>query len=172
MKSDLKPILSARDIASIVGTLAGRISADYASKDPVLVVVLKGAFVFAADLVRRLDMPFEVDFIQTASYGKKTSPATEVLITRDITTDIKGRDVIVVEGIVDSGKTVRSLLHYFSAKGPSSVRLCSLLVRDTLAPDVNVDYFGTKVGPGFVAGYGMDCGEHYRNLPGVYLVVC
>jgi len=172
MKTNLKPILSAQEIESVVEGLATRIKADYASKDPVLIVVLKGAFVFAADLARKLDMPFEVDFIQTASYGKKTSPATEVLITRDITTDIKGRDVVIIEGIVDSGKTVRSLLHYFNAKGPSSIRLCSLLVRDTLSPDVTVDYFGMMVGHGFVAGYGMDCGEHYRNLPGVYMVTC
>ncbi|MBI5971519.1 MAG: hypoxanthine phosphoribosyltransferase [Deltaproteobacteria bacterium] len=170
MNSNLKPILSAQEIESIVETLAARVNADYASKDPVLVGVLKGAFVFVADLVRRLDIPFEVDYIQTASYGKKTGPATEVLITRDMTTDIKGRDVIIVEGIVDSGKTVRALLHYFNAKGPLSVRLCSLLVRDTLAADITIDYFGTRIGHGFVAGYGMDYKEHYRGLSGIYIV--
>lgn len=170
MKNNLKEILSPQEIESVVGGLAARIKADYASKDPVLVGVLKGAFVFVADLARRLDMPLEVDFIQTASYGKKTSQATEVLITRDITTDIKDRDVIIVEGIVDSGKTVRSLLHYFNAKGPSSVKLCSLLVRDSLAPDIHIDYFGAKVGAGFVAGYGMDCREGYRGLSGIYML--
>ncbi len=159
------------EIAGIVGRLSGAIRADYAGKDPVLIGVLKGAFVFMADLVKALDgMELEVDFIQAASYGERDEPSHEVLITRDLTMEIKGRHVIVVEGIIDRGLTVHAVLDHLLSKEPASISLCALLLRDSHRTGREVEYSGRRIGEGFVVGYGMDYKGRHRNLPGVWLL--
>ena len=134
-----------------------------------LVGVLKGAFVFLSDLAREIKTDVEIDFIQAASYGKRESPSTEVLITGEIGTDVKGRDIIIVEGIIDRGTTARAVFDYLSTKGPASIKFCSLLVRDSHS-GLTIDYAGRLIGPGFIVGYGMDYKGLHRNLPGICIV--
>ncbi|MBI5809926.1 MAG: hypoxanthine phosphoribosyltransferase, partial [Deltaproteobacteria bacterium] len=131
MKKDLRPIISPEEIHLIVSRLAGEIRRDCASKKPVLIGTLNGAFIFMADLVRALDMPLEADFIQASCYSGCDTPSPVVSIIKDITTDIKGRDVVVVEDIIDRGNTAGAVIGHLKAKGPASLRLCSLLVRET-----------------------------------------
>ncbi|MFQ5736359.1 MAG: phosphoribosyltransferase [Thermodesulfobacteriota bacterium] len=171
MTEALEPFISPEEVGALVSEIAARLRADYAGRDPVLLGVLKGAFVFMADLTRALDaMDMEVDFVQAASYGHRDEPSHEVLITRDVTTEIKGRHVIVVEGIIDRGLTVRAVLDHLGSKGPASLSLCTLLLRDTHRAGREVEYFGRRIGEGFVVGYGMDYKGRYRNLPGVCLL--
>lgn len=164
-----KPHLTASEVKETVQSLAKRIDEDYAGKTPLLVGVLKGAFVFLSDLAREIKTDIEIDFIQAVSYGKRESPATEVLITGEIGTDVKGRDIIIVEGIIDRGTTARAVFDYLSSKGPASIKVCSLLVRDSHS-GLNINYAGRTIGPGFVVGYGMDYKGLHRNLSGVYIV--
>lgn len=166
----LLSFIGAEEIGAIVYRLAKEIRADYKTKNPILIGVLKGASLFLSDLVRALKMPLEMDFIQTSCYGKRDEPCSEVLILRDITSDIKERDIIIVEDIIDRGHTARALIKYLGKKGPSSIKVCSLLVRDGNPHDLDVDYMGKSIGPGFVVGYGMDYKENYRELPGLYLM--
>lgn len=170
MPEDLRLIIGEEDIRVLVRSIAKDMRADFAGRNPVLIGVLKGAFVFLSDLIREIDMPLEVDFIQTSSYGRRDSPASEVVITRDVTAGISGRDVIIVEGIIDRGRTALALIEHLKAKGPATLALCSLLVRHGATAAVCADYTGAGVGEGFVAGYGMDYKERYRNLPGIYII--
>ncbi|HBG46616.1 MAG TPA: hypoxanthine phosphoribosyltransferase [Deltaproteobacteria bacterium] len=166
---DLLPYIPPEGIEEIVKRIAAEISSDYRGRSPVVVGVLKGAFLFISDLVRSLAVDHEVDFIQTACYGMRDVPSEEVLILRDVTTDLKGRDVIIVEDIIDRGHTARALKKYFSDKGAASVKVCALLKRDGGSPEA-ADYLGAVIGRGFVVGYGMDYKERYRGLPGLYLI--
>lgn len=167
----LKLIIPPEEIHIIVDRLANEIRRDYSSKNPVLVGVLKGSFVFMADLVRALEIPVEVDFICATRYGMSKKPTKEAKVIKDISTDVRGRDVIVFEDIIDEGKTMKALLENLNAKHPASIKVCSLLLRGKKTGlDVNVDYLGTTVGEGFVVGYGLDFREHYRHLPGLYII--
>lgn len=170
MENNLTLLIPPGEIKSLVEKIAQGIRADYAAKRPVLIGVLKGAFVFISDLARAAGLPVEVDFVQAASYAGGSKARHEVLIINDITMDINGRDVIVVEGIIDSGRTVKALLEHFSAKAPASIRVCALLSRNGGSSQVRIDYSGKGIDKGFVAGYGMDYKEKYRNLPGIYIV--
>lgn len=156
----------------MVRRLAGEIRADYSSKNPVLIGVLKGASVFLSDLAREIDFPLEIDFVQTSSYGKRSTstPSEKVAVSRELSGEITGRDVIVVDGIIDRGHTVSALLEHLHAKGPASVRICTLLLRDGKAHGFDIDYIGATIRDGFVVGYGMDYREHYRNLPAIYFM--
>jgi len=171
-KSALKRILSSRQVRNTVKSLAVRIRADYGDKRPVLVCVLKGAFVFLADLIREVDMPLEVDFITVSSYGPGRASSGNVQFLRDITTDITGRHVLLVDDIVDSGLTLDELRHHLTRRSPASLRVCALLARRSLLagdPDA-IDYLGRSVPDGFVVGYGIDCGEDYRYLPDIWML--
>lgn len=170
MNDRLKLIYSPVEIQRIVSGLAADIRRDFPAGPPLLIGALKGAFVFMADLIRAMQTDVEVDFIQTASYGRRELPTTEILITRDITSEIEGRHVIIVEGIVDRGHTARAICDYLASKEPASVRLCALLVRGGIKRDIRVDYPGVQIGPGFVVGYGMDYREQYRELAGIHLL--
>lgn len=170
MIDGLKLLMTPDEIRTAVERLAREIRADYASRNPLLVGVLKGAFVFLSDLVRALDMELEVDFIQAASYGKSSAPSKDVLITGDLTAAVKGRDVIIVEGIIDRGETARAVASHIAAKGPASIRLCTLILRDSHSHGLKIDYVGKKIDKGFVVGYGMDYKGRYRNLPGIYTI--
>jgi len=166
---ELKPIISPRKISQTVKRLAREIEKDYASKTPVLIGVLKGSFVFLSDLIKELAMPLEIDFIRAACYGMNDVPSGRVCIAKDIETDIEGRDVIVVEDIVDRGATIRGVMDYLKRKKPSTIKLCALLLKDG-GRSVRVDYLGATVGEGFVVGYGMDYKEKYRNIPGICVI--
>jgi hypoxanthine phosphoribosyltransferase len=162
----LKLLMGREEIRSVVKRLAEEIHDDYARKNPLLVGVLKGSFVFLSDLVRALDMEVEVDFIRVISYGGEVSPGKKVEITKDIETAIRDREVLVVEDISDRGVTVEKIKAHLVGKNPKSVRFCAFLARE----GTKVDYAGKVIEKGFVVGYGLDLREKYRNLPEVYRV--
>jgi hypoxanthine phosphoribosyltransferase len=149
--------------------VAGRgphLAADYAGRDPVLVSVLKGSIIFLADLVRAMPIPLSIDLMEVSSYGSSTESSGQVRILKDLSTSIEGREVLVVEDIIDTGLTLNYLLRYLHDKGPASIRICCLLDKPArrLAP-IEIDYRGFTIADRFVIGYGLDYGERYRNLP-------
>ena len=167
MKDEIREVLfSEQTIAEKVARLGGAIAKDYAEKDPLLVGVLKGSFVFMADLIRNIPIDCEMDFMAVSSYGSGTTTTGAVKITKDLTRDIEGRDVIVVEDILDSGVTLNYLLHYLNNRRPASVKICTLLDKPSRrkAP-VKADYVGFVCPDEFIVGYGLDYDERYRNLP-------
>ncbi len=164
-------LIQESDLAQRVRELAEEISRDYAGRRPLLVACLKGAFVFLADLVRHLRVPVEIDFVRLASYGSGTESCGRVAITKDLETDPQGRDVIVVDDIVDTGETLCYLIHTLRARSPASLRVCALLDKPARRRRaVRVDYLGFTIPDRFVVGYGLDCGEKYRELPFVGIV--
>jgi hypoxanthine phosphoribosyltransferase len=169
MPPTMVPVLSRAEIAQHVNTLAWRISRDYAEKDLVVIGILKGAFIFLADLVRELTIPVEIDFVRLASYGADTSSSGHIQITKEIELDISGRHVLIVEDIVDSGLTIACLLDYLKQFRPKSIRLCALIDK-TERRDVKISthYVGHVVEHGFLVGYGLDFDEKYRALPEIY----
>ena len=149
-----------------IGEIAAEMNRDYAGKEPVLISVLRGSFVFMADLTRKITLPCTVDFMSVSSYGAGTKSSGQVQITKDLSDDIEGRDIIVVEDILDSGNTLSYLLEILKARKPASVKLCTLLDKpDRRVKDVHVDYSGFTIPDEFVVGYGLDYAEKYRNLP-------
>ena len=167
----VRPLIEAAAIDGRITELAAAIDRDYASGDGLVAIgVLKGAVIFFADLVRRLTIPLTLDFFQTSSYGAGTS-AGEIRIKRDIDLSVRGRHVLLVEDIVDTGWTVRTILDLFRFRGAASVKLCALLDKhEAREADVPIDYCGFRIGREFVVGYGLDYGERYRNLPYVGVV--
>ena len=170
MENKLKLIVTEREIREAVAKVASAIQRDFKGKNLVLIGVLKGAFVFMADLARALDMPLEVDFIRVSSYGINDSPYEDARITKDIEIDIKGRHVLVVEDISDRGITVEKVLDHLNGKNPATLKLCALLMRDGCEAASKVDYFGKTIGKGFVVGYGLDYKERFRNFPAIYVM--
>ena len=167
--AELIAVWTEEEIRSRLNVLAQQISRDYAGREIVLVCVLKGAFVFLADLARRLAPEVRIDFVRLASYGSETSSSGEVRISKPLEMDIRHRDVLVVEDIVDSGLTLKFLLDYLMSQGPRSVRVCALIDKcERREVTVSIDYSGFKVEKGFLVGYGLDYDEKYRNLPGIY----
>lgn len=167
MKDDIKEILlSEEQIAKVVKKIADEISSDYKDKNPLIISVLKGSFVFMADLVRQITIPCAIDFMSISSYGKGTRTSGEVKINKDLDTKIESRHVIIVEDILDSGLTLSYILDMFKARGPASVKLCTLLDKpDRRKIPVDIDYKGFIIPDEFVVGYGLDYNEKYRNLP-------
>ena len=172
MTERLVTMLSTEEIAARVRELGAQIDKDYADKKIVLVVVLKGSFVFAADLARAISgLNVRVDFLGVRSYGEGTETSGVVQITQDLSKPIAGEDVIIVEDIVDTGLTVAHLMDLFRTRGPRSVRVCALLHKPARARvSVNVDYLGFTIEDKFVVGYGLDFAEKYRNLPYIGVV--
>jgi hypoxanthine phosphoribosyltransferase len=159
-------LIEAPAIAAKVGELGAHIARDYRGKDLVVVIVLKGSFVFAADLIRAIDLPLAVDFLGVRSYGDSTETSGVVQITSDLTQSVEHKDVLLVEDIVDTGLTLRFLLDSLATRGPRSLRLASLLhkpARTRVA--VSIDYLGFTIDDVFAVGYGLDCAQRYRNLP-------
>jgi hypoxanthine phosphoribosyltransferase len=166
---ELVPVLSEEEIASRVSRAARRISIDYAGCDLVLVGILKGAFVFLSDLARRLSIPARVDFMRVASYGDASCSSGTIRLSMDVETDIRGRDVLVVEDIVDTGLTIRRLIEHLNALEPRSVRVCTLIDKaERREVSFTPDYACHAVKEGFLVGYGLDYAEDYRTLPGIY----
>lgn len=160
-------ILSEQDIRDIVERLGNEISADYADKNPLIIAVLRGAFVFTADLVRAIKVPCTVDFMAVSSYGSGVRSSGEVRIVKDLDSKIEGRHVIIAEDILDSGLTLSYLMRLLGERHPASIRICAFAVKDVPGhkPAVAPTYVGTHVPDQFIVGYGLDYAEHYRNLP-------
>lgn len=167
----LNLLLSREQISAIVKDLADRISGDYRGRELVLVCILKGAFVFLSDLMRALDMSVQVDFVRLSSYGDKMNSSGVIEITKDIEIPIEGKDVLIVEDIVDSGRTLRFLRDRLILSNPRSVKVCALLDKKARREvEIEAEYLGTEVDDVFVVGYGIDFNETYRNLPEIYYV--
>jgi len=161
-----KPIITQADMHKRIRELGSRISEDYEGKALTLVGVLKGAFAFYADLVRAIHLPLTVDFLVVSSYGTKSKTSGRIKIISDLTTDIKGRDVLLVEDIVDSGMTLSFLKKKLMSRHPQSVKVCALLDKpERRKADVVLDYVGFSIPNKYVVGYGLDYQDKYRNLP-------
>ncbi|MGI8429010.1 MAG: hypoxanthine phosphoribosyltransferase [Solirubrobacteraceae bacterium] len=159
-------LVQADDLSNRVRELAVDISRDYAGKDLVLIGVLKGAVFFLSDLMRHLDVPCEVDFMAVASYGSATKSSGVVRILKDLDAVIEGRDVLIVEDIVDSGLTLQYLLRNLGARNPRSLEVCALLIKpERRKVDLHTRYVGFEIPDRFAIGYGLDHAERYRNLP-------
>jgi len=161
-------LVSRKEIDATVKRLAKEITRDYKDTNPLVLGVLKGSFIFMSDLVRKLDFPLEIDFVKCSSYGGGTHSTGSVKMAFGLRPNIKGRHVLVVEDIVDTGITLSFLLHYFKEKNPASLKLCALADKPSrrVAP-LNIDYFGFTVPDKFIVGYGLDRAEKYRNLPDI-----
>lgn len=167
MHPDVESILfSESQIAAKVSELAAAITRDYQGKTPVLVGVLKGSFIFMADLARRIGLPCEMDFMAVSSYGNKSQTTGAVRILKDMDSDIEGRDVVVVEDILDSGVTLSYIMNYMKNSRPASVAICTLLDKpERRRAPVEARYTGLRTPDEFVVGYGLDYAGRYRNLP-------
>ncbi len=159
-------LLTEAQIAQRVSELGEQIAIDYAGKNPLLVAIMKGSTLFAADLLRAIKAPVEYDVMCVSSYGDDTKSSGVVKIVKDLDVAAAGRHVILVEDIIDSGLTMAFLLDHLESQQPASVAACSLLAREgQQAPGVRVDYLGFEIPPSFVVGYGLDARQQYRNLP-------
>ena len=159
-------LVPADELARRVRELAAEVSRDYGDSDLVLIGVLKGAVFFVADLMRALEVPCEVDFMAVASYGSATKSSGVVRILKDLDAVIEGRDVLIVEDIVDSGLTLQYLLRNLAGRNPRSLEVCALLIKPgSRKVDLRLRYVGFEIPDRFVIGYGLDHGERYRNLP-------
>ncbi|MEJ2363690.1 MAG: hypoxanthine phosphoribosyltransferase [Deltaproteobacteria bacterium] len=168
-KHEKRVIFTAEEIARQVKVLASRISEDYAGKEVVLIGVLKGAFIFLADLVRQLTIPVQLDFVRVASYGTGTESSGKIRITTDVELDLQGLDVLIVEDIVDSGLTTAFLKQHLASRKARSVKICTLIdKRERRTVSIPLEYVGLQLEKGFVVGYGLDCNEANRQLPGIY----
>jgi hypoxanthine phosphoribosyltransferase len=171
-KHEKRVVFTAEEIGRQVRLLANQISEDYKGKEVVLIGVLKGAFIFLADLVRQLTIPVQLDFVRVASYGSGTESSGKIRITTDVELDLKGLDVLIVEDIVDSGLTTAFLKEHLASKKPRSVKICTLLdKRERRAVSITLEYVGLQLDKGFVVGYGLDCNEANRQLPGIYELI-
>jgi hypoxanthine phosphoribosyltransferase len=167
----MKLLFSRTRIADQVERLATEISRDYPDREILLIGVLKGSFLFFADLVRSITSPTVIDFVRLASYGSETRSSGIVEMRKDLELPIKGRDVIVVEDIIDSGYTLESLYHRLLLREPRTLRICTLIdKRARREVAIEADYVGISMDDGFLVGYGLDYDERYRNLPDIYLV--
>ncbi len=165
-KDILKVLISEEELKAKVTQLGEQITADYAGKSPVCIGILKGCFVFMADLLRHVDLYCDLDFMAVSSYGSGTSTTGAVKINKDLSRDIEGRDVIIVEDILDSGVTLSYLRSYLQRRNPASIKIVTLMDKPARRKaDIKADYFGFDVPDEFVVGYGLDYDERYRNLP-------
>ncbi len=167
MRDDIETILyTEEELKQRVKEMGEAITRDFAGKDPVFVGVLKGSFIFMSDLMRAVDLPSSVDFMAVSSYGNSTSTSGAVKINKDLSEDIEGRHVIIVEDILDSGVTLSYLSRYLQNRAPASITIATLLDKPSRRKaEVYASYFGFEVPDAFVVGYGLDYAERYRNLP-------
>lgn len=168
-EKNLKNIVDARSIQERIQELGQSISRDYAGKNLLVIGVLKGAFVFMADLIRAIETPLAVDFIQVSSYGKSAASSGEIILHSTPTIPVQGHDVLLVEDIVDSGLTIQWLIRQLGDQGANSVKVCALIDKaERRIHPVRIDYCGFTIPQGFLVGYGLDFNEQYRNLPAIY----
>jgi len=171
MMTDREPmpgtvLLSAQDIAAIVARLGGEISRDYEGRLPILISLLKGGVVFLADLIRQITIPHHIEFLQVSSYGGSTTSSGQVKILTDLEMSIQGRDIIVVEDVVDTGTTLAYIMEVLRLRNPASLEMCALLRKRSANPvAIPVRYLGQEIPGRFVVGYGLDYRENFRHLP-------
>ncbi|UMZ75287.1 hypoxanthine phosphoribosyltransferase [Natranaerofaba carboxydovora] len=167
----LEELISNDEIQDRAKELAEEIERDYQGREIVIVCVLKGAFIFTADLIRYLSLPSQVEFLAVSSYGSSTKSSGVIKIIKDLDVNIQGKDVLLVEDIVDTGLTLNYLKENLKSRGPESLKICTLLDKpDRREVDIHADYVGFVIDDYFVVGYGLDYGENYRNLRGVNLL--
>jgi hypoxanthine phosphoribosyltransferase len=170
-QTHVSTLLSTEQIAARVRELGAQITKDYADRRLVLVSVLKGSFIFTADLCRAIDTQLRIEFLGVRSYGEGTSSSGVVQITQDLSKPIEGEDILIVEDIVDTGLTIAHLLELFHTRHPASIKVCSLLHKPARTKvEVPIDYLGFTIEDRFVVGYGLDWAERYRNLPFIGVV--
>jgi len=170
MHSQSKPqvLFTREEIEATVRRLAAEISKDYRDKHPLLIGILKGSFMFLADLIRLLDFPLEIEFVRLCSYGRGRESSGRIKTVHGLQSSIEGRDVLVIEDIVDTGLTTAYFLNYLQKKKPASVKLCALADKPSRRRvPVIIDYLGFTVPNKFIVGYGIDCDEEFRNLPDI-----
>ena len=161
-----KILVSEEKLEEIVNKLADEINNDFKDEEVLLIVILKGSVVFAADLMRKLKMPVMIDFMKVSSYGSGTVSEKKINVILDLKTDIKGKNVIIIEDIIDSGNTLHHLKNLLSERNPKSLKLCALLDKpERRETDVIPEYIGTQIPDEFVVGYGLDYAERFRDLP-------
>ncbi len=167
----MKILYSREHIAQEIKRLGQEITRDYSQRDILLVGVLKGSFLFIADLIREIESPTMVDFVRLASYGSDTQSSGIIEFRKELEMPIRGRDVIIVEDIVDSGYTLECLYNKLLLQEPRSLKICTLIdKRARREVEIEADYIGMTMDDGFIIGYGLDYDEHYRNLPDIYTV--
>ena len=161
-------LFTREEILAVVERLAAEIEKDYLGKNPLLIGILKGSFIFLADLIRHLDFPLEIDFVGLSSYGGGMETSGKVRVERGLRTEVRGRHVLVVEDIVDTGLTTGFLLEYLRKRKPASLKLCALTEKPSRrVTPVDIDYLGFTVPDKFLVGYGLDFNQKFRNLPDI-----
>ncbi len=166
---ELIPVLEKDDIEKLVVDIARRISEDYRDRELLLIGVLNGAFIFLSDLIRQISVPVQVDFVRVSSYGSGTSSSGRICLSKEIDCDVKGKDVLLVEDIVDTGLTVEYLINYLKSFNPNSIKVCTFLNKqERRERKIILDYQCHSIMEGFVVGYGLDYNGNYRGLPGIY----
>lgn len=167
MHKDIESVLfSEKEIENIVNILANQIEKDYNNKDFIMVGLLKGSVAFMADLMKKINLDFSIDFMVVSSYGGGTQSTGRVNVLKDISQSVEGREILIVEDIIDSGNTLNFIKKYLTVKGAKSIKLCTLFDKpDRRTADITVDYVGVKIPDAFIVGYGLDYDEKYRNLP-------
>jgi hypoxanthine phosphoribosyltransferase len=167
--SDLIPVLTKDEIAKSIAAVAQKISSDYQDRELILIGVLKGAFIFLSDLARQLSIPVKIDFLRVASYGSNSSTSGKIQLLKEIEIDIKDKDVLVIEDIIDTGLTLAFIIDYLQSFDPKTINVCTLIDKlDRRESMTKIDYVCHTVEKGFLVGYGLDYAENYRNLPGVF----
>jgi hypoxanthine phosphoribosyltransferase len=162
-------VLKKSDLKEMIAKMAEQISADYQDRELILIGVLKGSFIFLADLVRHISIPVKIDFTGASSYGSDTVSSGEIKITKKIDADLKGKDVLIVEDIIDTGLTLAYLIDYINSLGPKSIKICCLINKlERQKKKIQMDYIGREVEKGFLVGYGLDYNENYRDLAEIY----
>ena len=167
----MKVLLSEKQVQQKVRALARKISQDFSGREVLLIGVLKGAFIFMADLARRMTPPVKMDFVRLASYGSGTQSSGKIRIIKDVETPLRGKDVLIVEDIIDTGVTVKHLYQRLKARKPRSLKVVTLLEKPARRQvNFQADYVGFQIENHFVVGYGLDCAEEYRNLRAIYVL--
>lgn len=170
-KSFMKVLLPADEIARRVKELGREITERYQGRDLIIIGVLKGSFMFLSDLVRQIDLTVQLDFARLSSYADAMSPAASISIRTDIETDIRGREVLIVDDILDTGQSMLMFKRHLEARGPASVKVCTLIDKTCRrSAPIEPDFFGFRIDDGFVVGYGLDYAERYRSLPDIYVL--
>ncbi len=166
---ELSPVITEENINRRVAEIGSAITREYQDKDLVIIGILKGAFIFMADLVRKIDLPIEVDFVRLQSYGSGMESSGQVTITKDVELSLKDKHVLIVEDIVDTGYTLKYLKEVLSLHETASVKICCLIdKKERRKVDIEVEYVGFEIEKGFLVGYGLDYDEQYRQLPGIF----
>lgn len=163
---NIKRLIEEEKLQEKIKELAEKITIDYKGKELTLICILKGSTFFTVDLAKRIDNNLKIEFIQVSSYGSETISSGKIELKLDLKESIEGKDVLIVEDIIDTGRTLSYLIEHLKGRNPNSLKLCTLLDKpERRKYDVNVDYVGFEIPDKFVVGYGLDCDEHYRNLP-------